>query len=300
VRVQEIDALKALIGREQKGEDLGGTFLSVGMVKFFSDGSLGSRTAAMKQPYQGTCQCGFLLQPLDELRSGIYDAVRSGFQCCVHAIGDAAVAHAVDAIVDAITAVELSAASAGEPKPLRRRHRIEHCQHVDDIPALFPRMAEFGIVASCQPSHLLVDGPYAERELGPERMKGAYCFRSMLDHKVPLAFGSDWMVAPACVLTSIKAAVSRCYEDTTKGSNRSINVWNATEALTVEEALEAYTAGAAASGHQDHHVGHLLPGYLADVTVISSDLLASTFQDFTGAAPFVAFTIINGKIVFCR
>lgn len=306
VRVQEIDALKSLMDREGSGEDIGGSYLSVGMVKFFSDGSLGSRTAAMKKPYEGTCQCGFLLQPLEELRSGILDAVRSGFQCCVHAIGDAAVAHAVDAIADAINAVDAAARDAGAPTPTRRRHRIEHCQHVDDIPTLFPRMAEFDIVASCQPSHLLVDGPYAERELGADRMKGAYCFRSMLRHNVPLAFGSDWMVAPACVLTSIDAAVSRRYEvevaSSSSGegsaSERCVYVWNSDEALTVEEALAAYTAGAAASGHQDNRVGHLRPGYLGDVVVISHDLLAPPEARTT--TPYVAYTIINGDVVFSR
>lgn len=294
VRIHEMESLHAIMLRQGGSEDIADPFLSVGMVKFFSDGSLGSRTAAMKKPYQGTCQCGFLLQPLEELRAGILDAVTRGLQCCVHAIGDAAVAHAVDAIIDAVVAVETAAASNGLALPLRRRHRIEHCQHVDDIPTLFPRMAEYGIVASCQPSHLLVDGPYAERELGAERMRGAYCFRSMVRHKVPLAFGSDWMVAPACVMTSIDAAVSRQYEDTSKGSNRSINVWNTDEAVTVAEALEAYTLGAAAAGHQEHRVGLLRHGYLADFAVLSHDILEhGGVKDAR-----VVHTILNGEVVF--
>ena len=150
-----------------------------------------------------------------------------GIQCCLHAIGDRAHAEAL----------ELYARVGGNRAP-SRRFRMEHAQHVR--PGDFARFARLGVVASMQPYHAADDGRRAEKRLGPQRARTSYAWRSMLRAGVPLAFGSDWPVAPLAPLQGIRAAVTR----RTLGGKHSQG-WVPEERLTVEEAVRAYTVGSA-------------------------------------------------------
>lgn len=277
--MKTFDVRPAVAIRSHSAAKRFGGFLRIGAVKFFSDGSLGSKTAAMKEPYCGTCQCGYLLQPAEELYSGMQVAAGAGMQCCVHAIGDAAVATVVE----------------GFETIVERRHRVEHCQHLDRESDVVAAMARLRVIASCQPCHLLFDGDYAGELLGSERMASSYMFRSLSSHGVQLALGSDWMVAPANVMDGIRAAVTRIPDAV---DPRHHHVWNESERLTIEEALIGFTYGGAFAGFSEHEMGTLKRGMLADVVVLSNDLLEGSDWTDKKAQTQVLHTIVDGRVVY--
>jgi predicted amidohydrolase YtcJ len=184
-------------------------------------------------------------------------AAMDNFQVAVHAIGDAANAQVLDAID------ELSDTYKGD-----RRWRIEHAQIVS--PADLPRFAEHGIIASMQPTHETSDWRMAEARLGPDRLKGAYAWNTMLAEHVPLAFGSDYPVESPNPFPGLAAAVSR--ED---AHGEPAGGWHPDERITMPQALAAFTTGAAYAAGAEDRLGSLEPGKLADFVLVDRDPLTT-------------------------
>jgi predicted amidohydrolase YtcJ len=258
----------------------GDGWLRVAGVKGYVDGSLGSSTALFYRPYNDTPETsGLLVTPEDSLRAWIGGADSAGLQVVVHAIGERANGLLLD-IYDSV------AKAHGERD---RRFRIEHAQHLrrQDI----GRLARSGVIASMQPYHAIDDGRWAEKRIGPERIKTTYAFRSLLDAGAHLAFGSDWTVAPLDPILGIYAAVTR---RTLDGKNP--QGWVPGEKITVEEALRAYTTGNAYGIFAERTRGKLVPGYLADLVLLYKDLTAISPEAIERVA--VRATIVGGIVVF--
>jgi predicted amidohydrolase YtcJ len=256
--------------------------LRIAGVKGYVDGSLGSTTALFYQPYNDAPETsGLMVTPEDSLRAWIGGADSAGLQVVVHAIGERANGLLLD-IYDSVTKAH---------GPRDRRFRIEHAQHLrrQDI----GRLARSGVVASMQPYHAIDDGRWAEKRIGPDRIKTTYAFRSLLDAKARLAFGSDWTVAPIDPILGIYAAVTR---RTLDGKNP--RGWVPQEKITVEEALRAYTAGNAYGMFAEKNRGKLAPGYLADIVIIDRDLTRIPQEAIDQAR--VQATVVGGKIVYSQ
>ena len=228
-------------------------------VKLYLDGALGSRGAWLKAPYSDAPgQKGLPLLTPAQLRNKMVRASMDKFQVAIHAIGDAANAEALAAIDD------LSRDLPGE-----RRWRIEHAQIVD--PLDIPKFAELKVIASMQPVHQTSDRLMAEARLGPDRLKGAYAWRSMEKAGVRLAFGSDVPVESANPFPGIAAAISR-----TDAAGQPIGGWHPEETVTRETALDGFTRNAAYAAFAEDRLGTLMPGMRADFVLLDSDpLLAS-------------------------
>lgn len=251
-------------------------------VKGFVDGSLGSTTALFYEPYQDAPgSLGLLVTPEDSLRTWIGGADSAGLQVVVHAIGERANGLLLD-IYDSV---------ARAHGPRNRRFRIEHAQHLrrPDI----ARLAHSGVIASMQPYHAIDDGRWAEKRIGPERIKTTYAFRSLLDDGARLTFGSDWTVAPLDPLLGIYAAVTR---RTLDGKNP--NGWVPEEKITVEEALRAYTTSGAYGVYAERSRGKLAPGYQADLVLLDQDLTTIPPERIDRVR--VRTTLVGGKVVFQR
>jgi predicted amidohydrolase YtcJ len=252
--------------------------LHTGMLKGFMDGSLGSRTAALFAPYSDDPgNSGIPLYDQQRLNEMTIARAKAGFQIGFHAIGDRGVSMALDAFA--------AADSAGYGKALR--FRIEHAQVV--APADFDRFHELSVIASMQPNHLLTDMRWAEARLGPERSKTSYAWKSFLDHKVPLAFGTDYPVEPVNPFRGLYAAVTRRDES-------GETAYHAEEKLTIEQAIYAYTQGAAYAEFAETKKGRLIPGQYADFVVLDRDLLTAKPPELLKTQ--VLRTVIGGKTVF--
>ena len=265
-----------------RSEGPGDDWLRAAGVKGFVDGSLGSTTALFYEPYNDAPRtAGLLVTPEDSLRAWIGGADSAGLQIVVHAIGERANGLLLD-IFDSV-------AKAHGPRD--RRFRIEHAQHLrrQDI----GRLARSGVIASMQPYHAIDDGRWAEKRIGPERIKTTYPFRSLLDNGARLQFGSDWTVAPIDPLLGIYAAVTcRTLDGKNPGG------WVPGEKITVEEALSAYTAANAYGVFAERNRGRLAPGYLADLVVLDQDLTTIPPEEIQHAG--VRATVVGGKVVFSK
>lgn len=225
-------------------------------LKLVLDGALGSRGALLKAAYaDDPNNRGLALMNGTQLRNNMSRAAMEGYQVAIHAIGDAANAEALDAID------ELSGDYRGD-----RRWRIEHAQVVD--PADIARFGRHGIVASMQPVHQTSDRLMAEARLGPDRLTGAYAWRTIDEAGSALALGSDAPVEAPDPFAGLAAAVSR--ED---AGGEPAGGWQPQQRLTIEEALAAYTAGAAWAGFAEGRFGRLAPGERADFLVLDADPL---------------------------
>jgi predicted amidohydrolase YtcJ len=274
VPLSEWERLRDLIAAEGKGD----AFLSWGVLKGFVDGSLGSHTAAFHAPYDDQpSDRGFFVNTEEDLYRWISGADSAGLQVAVHAIGDRANQ----------TLLDLFERVAKENGPRDRRFRIEHAQHLR--PEDVQRFAELGVIPSMQPYHAIDDGRWAERLIGL-RIRTTYAFRSLLDAKAALAFGSDWFVAPPTPLEGIYAAVTRRTLD-----DRNPAGWVPAEKITVEEALAAYTRGAARAAFAENELGMLKEGFLADFVVLDRDLTAIPPEEVRDAR--VVTTVVSGRIV---
>jgi predicted amidohydrolase YtcJ len=253
--------------------------LRIGGLKGFSDGSLGSATAAFREPFSDDPHnCGLVMEAMSsgDMAKWVADADAHDLHIAIHAIGDRANA-------DVLSIFE------SRPECRARRFRIEHAQHLD--PSLIERFGRSGVIASMQPHHAIDDGRWAEKKIGPERAKYAYAFRSLLDAGAIITFGSDWTVAPLNPLTGIYAAVTR----RTLGDGR---VWIPEQRITVEEALRCYTANNAYALFAEHELGRIAPGMLADITVLSEDIFTIDPERLLDVQ--VDMTIVDGEVVFER
>jgi len=262
--------------------DMGDDFIKLGAVKAFADGSLGSATAWMYEPFaDDPANRGIplpLMNPPAKMEALARGADQAQIQLCVHAIGDRAIAEILDMYE------KLGGANAAV-----HRFRIEHAQHMREQD--FARFAKLGIIASMQPYHAIDDGRWAEKRLGHDRARWSYAWRSMLDAKVPLAFGSDWPVAPLSPVLGIYAAVTRTTLD-----GKHPGGWFPEQRLTVEEALRAYTEGSAYAAFEEKEKGSLAPGKLGDLAVFSDDLF--TLPPARIKDTRVVMTIVGGKLVY--
>jgi predicted amidohydrolase YtcJ len=250
-------------------------------IKLFLDGALGSRGALLNAPYADDPQnSGLPLLDGTQLRNLISRAAMDDFQVAIHAIGDRANKEALDAIA------ELTRDYPGD-----RRWRIEHAQVVDlaDI----TRFGQNGTIASMQPQHQPSDRTMTEARLGPERLAGAYAWRSILAAGAPLAFGSDAPVEPPLPFQGMAAAISR-----TGADGQPFGGWQPQEAISREQALAAYTAGAAYAGFAERRFGQLAEGLRADFVVLDRDPLMASPEELRQVR--VLETWINGRKVFSQ
>jgi len=255
------DAME-LIGGPGPTPWLYGDKLRLNGIKLYLDGALGSRGATLKQPYAdepGTTGLP-LLRPA-QLRNLMSRAALENFQTAIHAIGDAANSDVLMAIE------ELSDTYTGD-----RRWRIEHAQIVD--PAELAAFGRHGVIASMQPLHQTSDRTMAEARLGPDRLGGAYAWRSVLEAGGRLAFGSDAPVEPADVFAGIAVAISRTDEN-----GEPFGGWRAQETVSREAALKAFTADAAFAGFADGRFGRLIRGERADFLLVDRDPMLASPSD---------------------
>ena len=259
----------------------GDVWVQIGSLKDFIDGSLGSSTAKMYAPYENEPNStGIFLRPLSRLRDDVLAADRAGLGIAIHAIGDRGNAELLDIF-----------AEARKKNGVRdRRFRIEHAQHLR--PEDYRRFAELGVIASMQPYHTIDDGRWAEGRIGRKRCASSYAIRSLLDAGAKVAFGSDWNVAPLNPLLGIDAAVNR---RTLDGKNP--NGWFPEQKIRVEQAIEAYTLTSAYAAFQEKDRGSLEPGKLADLVVLSRDILDPAERDRI-ATTEVMMTVVGGRIVY--
>jgi predicted amidohydrolase YtcJ len=215
------------------------------------------------------------------MQDHILSADRAGLQVAVHAIGDKA-NHLVLGMYE----------EAERQNGARdRRFRIEHAQHLrmEDI----PRFGKLHVIASMQPYHCIDDGRWAEKRIGPERAKGTYAFRALLDSGAVLAFGSDWDVAPMQPLMGIYAAATRRTLD-----GKHPDGWVPEQKITVAEAIRAYTMGSAYASFDEKIKGSIEPGKLADMVVVSDDILSIPAVGIEKTR--VETTVFDGKVVYHR
>ena len=262
-RLEEIIALGLRSG-------LGDEWLRIGPVKAFADGTLGSRTASMLEPFADSGR-GQALLNADELRDLSGRSADAGLELAVHAIGDAA----NRAVLDALEATRERWA------PRRLRPRIEHAQLLD--PDDLGRFAALGVTASMQPSHAPSDRAGAESAWGA-RCAGAYALGSLAAGGAALCFGSDAPIEPLDPLAGVQAAATRD--------------WPASEALPVERALDGFWSGAAHARQAERRLGRLLPGYAADLVVLERDPVTCPPGEI--AAIGVVATMVGGRWVHGR
>ena len=272
-----VAALPRLIeGGVRSGQ--GSEWLTIGGVKIFLDGSLGSRTAWMLEPYDGSHDRGMPITGETEARAAMATAATAGISSTVHAIGDAAVRRALD----------LMAGLSRLPIP----HRIEHfqCVHPDDL----ERASAGGIVLSMQPAHLLTDIELVEQHWG-ERGRGAYAFRSLLQRGARIVFGSDVPVASMDPRVGVHAALER------KGFNGAPRKgWRPEEKLSFTQALHGYTVAAAAAAGAEDRRGRLAPGLDADMVVWEVDPAVEQNDGEAFLKGQALLTIVGGEVVMRR
>ncbi|MBN1218270.1 MAG: amidohydrolase [Anaerolineae bacterium] len=255
--------------------------LWLGHVKTFADGTMGSRTALMLEPFEGEKNNrGIAVTSVERLRQLARQANQIGFPLSVHAIGDRAVREVISILGE--NPPENSNFTSGLP------HRIEHVQliHPDDL----PRLGRANIFASVQPVHLLTDWPTADRVWG-QRTRYTYAFRSLLEHGTQLAFGSDAPVAPLNPMLGIYAAVTRQDEQ-----GQPAKGWYPEERLTVAEAIYGYTLGPAKLAGKQHRQGSISSGKWADMIVLSRNILEIPPNELAEVA--VKLTIFDGRVVY--
>ncbi|MGB9893624.1 MAG: amidohydrolase, partial [Candidatus Saccharicenans sp.] len=263
--------------RQGQGDD----YLKVGFLKAFIDGTLGSGTALMFEPFSDEpTKSGLAQYPEEAFYELMEKAYANGFQVGTHAIGDKGVNWVLNA-------VERAQQKYGK-KDLR--FRIEHAQIIK--PEDFPRFQALGVVASMQPTHCTTDLRFCERRIGKERSKYAYAWRTLLNNGAILAFGSDWPVEPLDPRRGLYSAVTRknIEYDYPEGG------WFPEQKLTLSEAIKCFTWGSAYASFEENLKGTLEPGKLADITIFEKDLFSVEPKEILRTP--IAYTIVGGKIVY--
>jgi len=283
VRITEWLPFDLPLNELQNRQAQGGTkdpWLKTGALKAFTDGALGSRTAAMLEPYSDDPSTrGILINDPEKLKAMAIQRDKSGFQLAFHAIGDRANRIALD-VFEAV-------AKANGPRD--RRDRIEHAQVV--APMDFARFAELHVIASMQPSHQTTDMRWAEDRIGRERIIGAYAWASMLKNGVRLAFGTDYNVEPISPFRGLYACVTRERPD---GGPK--NGWEPQEKISLADCIRAYTSGSAYAQFEEGKKGELKEGEYADFIVLSNDLTKVPPAQFTKTR--VLRTVVGGRTVY--
>jgi len=259
-----------------------GDWIRFGYLKGFIDGTLGSGTALMFEPFDDEPgKSGLPQMTYEELESRVVTADAAGFQVGIHAIGTLANNWILNAY-------EKAASVNGSRDS---RHRSEHAQilTMEDI----PRFASLGVIASMQPTHCITDKRFCEKRIGLERSRGAYAWRSLLKSGARIAFGTDYSVEPLNPMEGPYAAVTRKDRLGEEGDG-----WFPEEKLTMEEAIELYTLGAAYAQFMEDRKGIIKTGYLADIVITDRDLL--TIPENEIMKTVVDYTITGGKVVFER
>jgi len=270
--------------------------LHTGMLKGFMDGSLGSRTAALLEPYtDDPTNSGLPQYDQDELTQMTKERVNAGFQIGFHAIGDKGVQMALDAFAAAITdrvgtvlrPVQAERSSGSPMKVPDFRFRIEHAQVTN--PLQVAKFKELKVIASMQPNHVLTDMNWAEARLGPKRAAYSYAWAAFLKKGVTLAFGTDYPVEPVAPFRGLYAAVTRKSED---GKQE----YYPEQKLNMEQAIAAYTTGSAFAEFAEKDKGTLAPGMLADLVVLDTDITSVAPEKILGTR--VLRTVVGGKTVY--
>ncbi|HEX6627390.1 MAG TPA: amidohydrolase [Gemmatimonadaceae bacterium] len=260
----------------------GDSWLRIGGLKGFVDGSLGSHTAAMMQPFTDAPKdSGLLVNTPEDLYTWTSSADKSGLHVIVHAIGD----RAINLQLNIFERV------ARENGPRDRRFRIEHAQHI--APADVPRFGQLDVIPSMQPYHAIDDGRWAEKVIGHERAKTTYAFRTLGEKGARLAFGSDWPVAPATPLEGIYAAATRRTLD-----DKNPNGWIPEQKIPVEDALRAYTLNAAYATFEEKDKGSITVGKFADIVIVDRNLTRIPAETIRDAK--IEYTIVGGRVVYQR
>jgi predicted amidohydrolase YtcJ len=258
----------------------GDNFLRIGAAKFFSDGSTGSRTAWMLEPFEDAGS-GLPLTPMEELAQGVAKAHRADISTAIHAIGDRAIRELLD-VYSEILGRQTAHSKSRVP------HRIEHVQH--SHPEDLKRLGPLGLAASVQPVHLVDDMDMVENACG-QRSQWAYAFRDLLDAGTVLAMGSDCPVASPNPFWGIHAAVTRQRRDGTPAGG-----WHPEQRLSLPEAVWGYTMGPAIASGQEDLLGSLSPGKLADLIVLDRDIFEIPQDQIADTR--VTMTIFDGRIVY--
>jgi len=261
--------------------------LHTGMLKGFMDGSLGSHTAAMLEPYSDDPKnSGLPRYEQDKLNDMTKERVLAGFQIGFHAIGDKGVQMALDAFSEAEKAAKeakVKAANGGDDYRLR----IEHAQVT--TPAQINQFKQLKVVASMQPSHLLTDMRWAQDRLGPKRAATSYAWMALLNKGVTLAFGTDYPVEPVTPFRGLYAAITR------KSENGKLEYFPQ-QVLTIDQAITAYTQGSAFAEFEEKEKGKLAPGMLADFVVLDRDPTSASAEKVLQTK--VLRTVVGGKTVY--
>ena len=263
----------------------GGTsdpWLRTGALKAFTDGALGSRTAAMLAPYSDDpSTSGILTSDPERLRAMAIERDKAGFQLNFHAIGDRANRVALDVF----------AAVAKTNGPRDRRDRVEHAQIL--APEDLPRFAQLKVIASMQPSHETTDMRWAGLRIGPDRSKGAYAWASLQKSGARLAFGTDYPVEPLNPMRGLHACVTRELPDGGPPGG-----WQPQEKISLDDCIRAYTSGSAYAQFEEGKKGELKAGEYADFIVLSDDLTKIPPQQYTKTT--VLLTVAGGRTVYVQ
>lgn len=262
--------------------DLGGNgTLAIRSLKLYADGALGSRGAALLEPYTDEpYHAGLILTPKAEMDRICREALQAGFQVCTHAIGDRGVRQVLDSYAAALGDV----VDGGDP-----RFRMEHAQviHADDI----PRFASLGVIPSMQAQHQTSDMPWAEARVGSERIRGAYAWRSLRETGCIIPGGSDAPVERLDVVAQFAAAVTR---QTLEGQPD--GGWYPEQVMSRQEALDMLTIWPAHAAFREHDLGRLASGYRADLVVFDGDLMTTPVEQLGECQPVM--TVFDGKVVW--
>ena len=282
-RITEWLPFNASLNELQDRRAQGGTtdpWLKTGALKAVTDGALGSRTAAMLEPYNDDpSSTGIFTYDPDKLRAMAIERDKAGFQLNFHAIGDRANRICLD-VFEAVV-------KANGRRD--RRDRIEHAQVI--APLDFQRFAELKVIASMQPSHQTTDMRWAEDRVGSERIKGAYSWNTMMKNGVRLAFGTDYPVEVISPFRGLYACVTR---ERPEGGPR--NGWEPQEKISLADCIRAYTSGSAYAQFEEGKKGELKLGEYADFIVLSDDLTKIPPAQYTKVR--VLRTVAGGKTVY--
>ncbi|MCJ7447878.1 MAG: amidohydrolase [Bacteroidales bacterium] len=257
-----------------------GNWIRFGYLKAFIDGSMGSGTALMFEPFNDNpSSSGLAMMPYEEFENMVVTADRYGFQIGVHAIGDKGNNWILNAFEKAI---EVNGKHDS-------RHRDEHTQTLQQSD--IPRFAQLGVIPSMQPTHCISDKKFYEKRVGIERCKGAYAWRSLVEAGSTLAFGTDYQVEPLNPMEGLYASVSRKERLGEEGEG-----WFPEQRLTMEEGIKYYTLGSAYAQFMEDRKGMIKTGYIADIVIVDKDLL--TIPESEIMKTKVDYTIVDGKVVY--